>query len=290
MAEYSIKDLERLSGIKAHTLRIWEQRYDILHPQRSATNIRYYTNEDLRRLLNIAILNNNGYRISEISRLSYQEISKKVIEITGSNATICHQVDALIIAMVELDELRFDKVISSNILKTGFEKTGINIIFPFLKRAGILWQTGAINAAHQHFISHLIRQKIISAIDGQVCSSSPEAKKFLFFLPEGELNELSLLFCSYIAKARNHISIYLGPSVPFEDLVKVYHISRPHYLVSILTPFLRNGVANDYLRQMAEKFAMSTILLSGFHSTEHLPSLPKNMQIFPEPIDLIRFC
>ena len=290
MAEYSIKDLELLSGIKAHTLRIWEQRYNILNPQRSPTNIRYYTHEDLRRLLNIAILNNNGYKISEISRFSTDEISKKVIEITGSNIEVCHQLDSLIISMVELDELRFEKVISSNILKMGFEKTMVNIVFPFMKRAGIMWQTGAINPAHKHFISHLIRQKMIAALDAQVHCRDSEAKKFLFFMPEGELNELILLFCSYITKTRNHISIYLGPSVPFEDLVKVYHISRPDYLVSVLTSLLPKSSASIYFRQIAEKLPLSTVLLSGIHSMEYPSPLPKNIQILKEPTDLIRFC
>ncbi|MEX0883706.1 MAG: MerR family transcriptional regulator, partial [Cyclobacteriaceae bacterium] len=202
MKYYSIKDLEQLSGIKAHTLRIWEQRYKILKPKRTETNIRYYDDDDLKLILNVALLNDNGFKISKIAKLNMEDIKSEILKLTERSFKFDDQIHALIIAMVELDEERFEKIISTNILKIGFELTMINIIYPFLSKIGILWQTGSIHPGQEHFISNLVRQKLIVAIDGQMYTGG--GKKFLLFLPEGELHEISLLFSSYLLKSNGH--------------------------------------------------------------------------------------
>ncbi|MDX5478997.1 MAG: MerR family transcriptional regulator, partial [Cyclobacteriaceae bacterium] len=168
MSTYSIKDLEQLSGIKAHTLRIWEQRYSLLSPKRTDTNIRYYDDEDLKLILNVALLNDNGIKISKIASMSSEEMREQVVKMTEKSLTHDDQIHALTICMIEMDEERFDKVLSTNILKIGFEQTMMNIIYPFMSKIGVLWQTGAINPAQEHFISNLVRQKLIVAIDGQM--------------------------------------------------------------------------------------------------------------------------
>lgn len=204
MSVYSIRDLEQLSGIKAHTLRIWEQRYNIVSPKRTDSNIRYYDDVDLKLILNISLLKDHGFKISHIAEMSEAEMKGEIIKITSKSNSSSEQVQALTLAMIELDEERFDKIISTNVLQLGFERTMMQIIYPFLVRVGVLWQTGAIHPAQEHFISNLIRQKLIVAIDGQVVKHNPNAKKFLLFLPEGELHELSLLFANYLVKSRNH--------------------------------------------------------------------------------------
>ena len=165
MAIYSIKDLEKLTGIKAHTIRIWEQRYQIVMPKRTRTNIRYYDDNDLKYLLNVALLNKNGTKISKIAKMGEQEIAVKVAELSEVSFENTTQLDALTISMIEMDEYKFDKIISTNIDQLGFEKTMIEIINPFLEKLSVLWLTGSINPAQEHFISCLIRQKIIVAID-----------------------------------------------------------------------------------------------------------------------------
>ncbi|MEQ9302640.1 MAG: MerR family transcriptional regulator, partial [Marinoscillum sp.] len=167
MSTFSIRDLEHLSGIKAHTLRIWEQRYELIKPKRTDTNIRYYDDHDLKLILNVALLKENGIKISKIAEMSDGELQREVLKLTERNLRYPEQIHALTISMVDLDEDRFNKIISSNILKLGFEKTMMNVIYPFLSKIGILWQTSAINPAQVHFISNLVRQKLIAAIDGQ---------------------------------------------------------------------------------------------------------------------------
>ena len=221
MSTYSIKDLELLSGIKAHTLRIWEQRYQFILPKRTDTNIRYYDDDDLKLVLNIALLKDNGYKISKIAKMEGAKMREEVLRLTDKNLRYPDQINALTFAMIDLDEDRFEKIMASNILKLGFESTMINVIYPFLSKIGVLWQTGAINPAQEHFISNLIRQKLIVAIDGQFVNIHENSSKYLLYLPAGKLHELTLLFICYLIKARHQKVVYFGQSLPFEDLKSI---------------------------------------------------------------------
>jgi DNA-binding transcriptional MerR regulator len=287
LSTYSIKDLEKLSGIKAHTLRIWEQRYGILNPQRTESNIRYYSNDDLRKLLNINILNNNGFKISKIVKLKDEEINQKVLELSQIKTDVDVQIGSLLLAMIEIDEMRFEQVVTSSIVQMGFENTILKIVFPFLKKIGVMWQTGSINPAQEHFISNLIRQKIIVAIDRLPYPSSKLAPRYLFFLPDGELHELSLLLYNYMAKARGAHTIYLGQSVPLDDLQKVYKLRKPQFVVSVFT-FSFQIETEDYIKQLAKELSESTILLSGFQLMEYNKKTPSNIKIFKDPEDFAK--
>jgi DNA-binding transcriptional MerR regulator len=284
---YSIKDLEKLSGIKAHTLRMWEQRYGILKPKRTESNIRYYSNEDLKKLLNINILNNNGFKISKIVKLKDEEINQKVLELSQIKTDVDVQIGSLILSMIEIDEMRFEQVITTSIVQMGFENTILKIVFPFLKKIGVMWQTGSINPAQEHFISNLIRQKIIVAIDRLPYPTSKLAPRYLFFLPDGELHELSLLLYNYMAKARGAHTIYLGQSVPLEDLIKVYKLRKPQYVVSVFT-FSFQIETEEYIKQLAKELSESTIFLSGFQLMEYNKKTPPNIKIFKHPEDFAK--
>ncbi|HAS59607.1 MAG TPA: helix-turn-helix-type transcriptional regulator [Algoriphagus sp.] len=276
MSTYSIKDLEQLSGIKAHTLRIWEQRYNLLSPKRTDTNIRYYDDADLKLILNVALLNDNGFKISKIASMEEGEIRTEVMKLTERSLTHDDQIHTLTICMIEMDEERFDKILSSNILKLGFEQTMLNIIYPFMSKIGVLWQTGAINPAQEHFISNLVRQKLIVAIDGQVINGG--GKKFLLFLPEGELHEISLLFAAYLIKSMGHKVIYLGQSTPNDDLLSVYKLHRPDYLLTVITTSPSSEYAQDYVDALSERFQEAKILITGYQVIGQDLKLPANVQ------------
>ncbi|MBW3469287.1 MerR family transcriptional regulator [Arthrospiribacter ruber] len=276
MSTYSIKDLEQLSGIKAHTLRIWEQRYNLLSPKRTDTNIRYYDDDDLKLILNVALLNDNGFKISKIAGMSSLEMREEVIRLTEKNLTYDDQIHALTICMIEMDEERFEKVLSTNILKIGFEQTMLNIIYPFLSKIGVLWQTGAINPAQEHFISNLVRQKLIVAIDGQVNKGG--GKKFLLFLPEGELHEISLLFATFLIKSKGHKVIYLGQSTPKEDLQLVYRLHRPEYLMTVITTSPNSQEVQGYIDCISQEFNESEIVISGYQIVGQDLRFPKNVK------------
>lgn len=289
MSTYSIKDIEQLSGIKAHTIRIWEQRYNFLKPKRTDTNIRLYDDDDLKLILNISLLKDHGHKISKISKMDYSDLSKEVQKITERRSDQSEQLQALTLAMLDLDEDRFEKIISTNILRLGFEKTILTVISPFFTRIGVLWQTGAITPAHEHFISNLIRQKIIVAIDGQLSASTVAEEKFMLFLPEGELHEITLLFSSYIVKSRNHKVIYLGQNLPFGDLKEVYGLHQPRFLLSVFTSFPQPDNVQEYIYKLSQTFASSTILLSGYQLVGNDYDYPENVKLLNKLEDLVLF-
>ena len=289
MGNFSIKDLEHLSGIKAHTLRIWEQRYQLIEPKRTQTNIRFYNDKDLKLVLNVALLKDNGIKISKIAEMDANEMQQEVLRLTQTNFNYPEQIHALTISMVDLDEDRFEKIMSSNILKLGFENTMINVIYPFLTKIGILWQTGAINPAQEHFITNLIRQKLIVAIDNQYVALSPNAKKYVLYLPEGELHELSLLFADFIIRSRQNRSIYLGQSLPLHDLEAVCKKHKPDFILSVITSTPGSSEIQRYIDTISDRFKESTILLSGFQVVGQDLKLNQNVKIFNRIKELIDF-
>ncbi len=277
MANYSIKDLEHLSGIKAHTLRIWEQRYNLINPKRTDTNIRYYDQDDLKLVLNVSLLKDNGFKISKIAEMSMEEMIEEVIRVSEKTTSFADQIYALTLSMIDLNEHRFEKIISTNTLKLGFERTMINIINPFLSKIGIMWMTDSINPAQEHFISNLIRQKLMVAIDSQYSTLSEEARKYMLFLPDGELHELNLLFASYLIKARQNKVIYLGQAMPMNDLLMAHEVYKPDYMLTVLTTRPSNMSALEYLNKLSEEFPETQILVSGSQVIGQDLTLPHNM-------------
>lgn len=279
MAVYSIKDLEKLSGVKAHTIRIWEQRYGIIHPKRTNTNIRYYQDEDLKQLLNIALLNKNGIKISKIARMGKREIAEKVAAISEINFEYGTQLDALTISMIEMDEYKFDRIVSTNIDQLGFERTMLEIIYPFLDKLSVLWLTGSINPVQEHFMSYLIRQKIIAAIDKEPLVSGKGCKKFLIYLPEGEKQELSLLFMHYLLKSRKNYTVYLGQDISIADLKDACNIHRPDFIFTMITETFAKEPVQKYVDKLAATFPDSRILLSGYQIVAQQVNPPANVVI-----------
>ena len=184
-----------------------------------------------------------------------------------------------------MDELRFEKIISNNILRTGFSHTIEAVIYPFLHKIGLMWQTGSINPAQEHFISNLIRQKLIVAIDGVIVPENKKQKKFILYLPDGELHEVSLLYFTYLIKSRGHQVIYLGQSVPFIDLKRVFSIREPEFIVSVFTKAM--DTTQNYVSELSAAFPKSKILLSGYQVIEKNLIIPKNIKIFKTPSELL---
>lgn len=279
MAIYSIKDLEKLSGIKAHTLRVWEQRYKIIHPKRTPTNIRYYEDDDLKLLLNVALLNRHGHKISRIAKMGQNEIAEKVAAISSVNDLSGTQLDALTISMIEMDEFKFERIVAANIEHIGFERTMMEVIYPFLDKLGVLWLTGSINPVQENFVSYLIRQKIIAAIDRTVCTPYPEQRKFIIYLPEGERQELSILFMHYLLKSRNNHVIYLGQDISIQDLRDAFKVHDPDFIFTMITEAFSKESVQTYVEKLANHFPASRILISGYQVIAQGVQPPPNVLI-----------
>jgi DNA-binding transcriptional MerR regulator len=279
MVSYSIKDLEKITGIKAHTIRIWEKRYGIVKPSRTLTNIRYYSDENLRHLMNVAILNKFGHKISNIQGMSAAEISESVLSLGNQDLDDDYQVDNLVMAMVEIDEQRFDKIISSSIIKNGIYDTFENLLNKFLHKVGILWQIGVINPAQEHFITQLIRQKFILAIDAKH-EIRENAKSFLLFLPENEYHELGLLYLNLLIRKAGHKVFYLGQNVPVRNLKSIFEL---HVIDYLLTSVISNQSEEAILAlfsEINELYRDKKILIGGNCLKETTVQLPGNFTAF----------
>lgn len=281
-SNYTIIDLESLSGIKAHTIRIWEKRYHILKPLRTDTNIRYYSNEDLKLLLNISFLNKNNVKISKIAQLHPDEIAEKVIglhSISNSNSDL---IDNLIIAMIDLNEALFDKIFAASLLRLNFETTISDVIFPFLNKTGLMWQTGAINPAQEHFISNLIRQKIILGIESIPKNHQTDALKAILFLPENELHENSLLLYHYVLKAKGYQTYYFGQTLPIADLNRIIDIANINIIVSVITCDMPQNKLTNFYQQLEKLPSNITIALSGRVMAENQHKLSSRFTFFKD--------
>ena len=285
MGNYSIKELERLSGIKAHTIRIWEKRYKLVGPRRTAANIRLYSDEDLQRIINVATLNARGMKISRIASMSAAEISKAIVEMIESRPGVDIYVDQLVVAMVNLSEEDFETVLSKAIRKFGFEQAVMEVVYPFLEKIGVLWQTGSITPAHEHFISNLVRQKFISAI-ASLPVAAADSRKAILFLPEGELHELGLLFSHYLTRARGFRTFYLGQSVPHKDLKVIYEFHKADILITSLVSSPPADQIEKYINQLSRDFPGATILVSGLRIRQTAFTIPRNVKPFYQVSEL----
>lgn len=254
MQEFTIKDLESFSGIKAHTIRIWEQRYGLLAPDRTDTGIRKYTDKDLKFLLNVSLLANLGYKISAIAKMSEEEIRSIIQEQASQNHSEQHKFHVLKISMLNYDEELFNSVFHEHLSQFGLEATFKEIIIPFMRQIGILWQANVICPAQEHFISCLVRQKIFAEVDKMPTPANKDAKPFVLYLPELEIHEISLVMLHYLLKAKGFRSIFLGQSVPFEDLIQIQQRLGEANFISIFTTNPNSILVQDYLQKVVAKF------------------------------------
>lgn len=263
---YSISDLEKLTGIKAHTIRIWEKRYHIISPERTETNIRYYSVNDLQRLMNISFLNRNGYKISQISEMSDSQVQSEVARICEKPGTEEGYLTELLKATQELDEEKFERIINGAILKLGFDAMFRQVVFPLLEKINLLWQIGKISSCQERFAHNLIRHKLVVAIDGMVGSSQSTNQHYLLYLPSGQYDEIVLLYTNYLLRKSGHQVIYLGPSIPLDHL---RFLTNRHIIDNIVVS-INNGYSGKELDTYASNLTAIFpkkkiyIILQGF--------------------------
>jgi DNA-binding transcriptional MerR regulator len=277
MNAFTIKDLENLSGIKAHTIRIWEQRYSFLNPNRTDTNIRVYTNEELKTLLNIALLNKYGFKISHIDQMNQEELNNKILSLSNLQAQQERIVNEMINCMIDVNFEEFEAILDEHISRGGVEKSIIHIIFPFLERVGILWLTNHINPAQEHLITNIIRQKLILGIE-KVNSIFNSSKLCILFLPEGEHHEIGLLFMHYLLKSKGIKVIYLGANVPIKDIEYLCKLKSPDFIYTHLTSLANNFNFEKFLLFISQKIPNQSTIISGHVTCSYKKKAPENVQ------------
>lgn len=275
---YSIKDLEVLSGIKAHTIRIWEKRYNLLEPDRTDTNIRYYDDEDLKRMLNISMLVKNGYKISKVSKWDANEIKETILSVSEGKNTESDYIDRLMLYMINFDNVNFVKLTNEIINNFGFVEGVFKVFFKLFERIGMYWQVGSIFPAQEHYVTNIFRQKLIAEID-KLEDLDASRGNMLFFLPEGELHEISLLFYSLLAHKYGFNVIYLGQFVPFEDLEKIQNHLEIDYVFTAFINSITKENLDKYLLNLKEVFQRQKVFVTGWQIQFQQPQLPRNFKI-----------
>lgn len=274
MNHFTIKDIENLSGIKAHTLRIWEQRYQLFIPKRKESKHRYYDNEDLKHILRISQLYHNGVKISKIAQLPASSIRSMAMEqpLTRNHTdAFIHQ---LIEASIDFDEDRFEEIFDRSMQQLGFEGTIINVMYAFLERVGLLWLTDHIIPAQEHFASNIIKRKIISALDALKTKPAADSGIYVLFTPEGEHHEIPLLLTHYLMKASGKKCVYMGVDVPFNNLETYVSLKQPKYLYFHVITHLYDQPMDEVVTQLKNTFPQQEIIIAGPLTKEITVSIP----------------
>ncbi|WP_019947843.1 MerR family transcriptional regulator [Hymenobacter aerophilus] len=279
MGHFSISDLEQLSGVKAHTIRVWEQRYGILQPARTATNIRTYCEDDLRRLLNVATLCDRGYRISKVAGLSEQELCAAVLAGNDAAHSYCQRVNGLLAAMLAMDECRLVDLFDQSIGQLGLEEAILRVAYPFLQRIGVMWQAGTVNPAQEHLVTNLLRQKMLAATDALPPVAPGAARRWVLFLPEREMHELALLFMNYVLRARRHHVLYLGQNLPITELRSVCASYQPHALLTVLTAVPERDEVGSFVQQVCQHCPSTDLYIYGPLAQLDFPLPPKTTRL-----------
>lgn len=283
---FSIKNLENLSGIKAHTLRIWEKRYNLLEPERTDTNIRRYSLESLKKLLNITLLYNHGFKISKIASLNVDEIPKLVRSIALKSNSEQVSINAFKLAMINFDyelfDINFDEILQNH----DFEYCFIHIFMPLMRELGILWQTGAISPSHEHFITNLVKQKIHLQTESLQRNkfSNEDHPIFVLFLPENEIHELGILYLNYLILSKGFRTIFLGQSLQISSLETLYSYDTKFNFISYLTVEPNKEEIMPYLKKFHAQILAnreSKLILFGPQQAEiDMNRLPSQIEMY----------
>ncbi len=290
MSTYQISDLERLTGVKAHTIRIWEKRYNLIEPHRTSTNIRYYDDTQAKKLLKVSTLLAQGIKISTISKFTEKEINFKIQELQKQgpdDVIVSGYVNELVGSMLVFDESGFERTFSSAVVRFGMYQAMLKVFYPFLNKTGLMWSLEEAIPVQEHFATSIIRRKLINAIDG-LLPPTKKTKSFLLFLPQDEWHETGLLFSDYIIRSQGYKTIYLGQNVPADNLKEVISNTKPTYLLTLY--IARRELANieKDLSTLSKQNPNLKFLVAGSHSIEKFSKKIKNLTVLNSPEDLLK--
>ncbi len=262
MNQFTIRDIENLSGIKAHTLRIWEQRYNFMTPKRKVSNHRFYDNDDLKHILRVSYLYHSGRKISNIALMADNEINE-IISRENAISSDEFLISQLMEASIDFDEHKFETVLNTSFSKNTVENAILNVVYPYQKKIGLLWVTEHIIPAQEHFSSNIINRKLLVEIDSLTIAPKPNGRRIILFTPLNEHHEIPILFIQYLLKKNGHTVIYFGDSIPVEDIEEYCTNKSADELHFHLITNLSGLSVNDYVTILSNKFPNKKIVISG---------------------------
>ena len=280
--------MENLSGIKAHTLRIWEKRYEIIKPKRTETNIRYYTDEDLRHLLNVSFLNKKGIKISKIAKMDSVEIKDAVSQHTDLDLDANDQIETLMLFIFELDSYNVGKILDKYISQIGLEQTMSELIYPLLEKLSMAWLTGSFQGVHESFVTQIIKSKVQACIEG-IDEKSDFSKKYLIYLPAGEQQELSLIYLHFLLKSNHCKVVNLGHEANLVDVLEGCKIAKADYVFTIINNDLSNISFQKYIDQICSGLGEGQLIVTGYQAVSQKIVWPEQTIILKDIKETIEF-
>ena len=291
MVVYSIKDIEKLTGVKAHTIRIWEKRYAIVIPKRTKTNIRYYDEDDLKNVMNIALLNNNGYKISNIAKLSTDERRTIAAKLSNVDSKFENNIDAIMYSVLQLDEHNINLILNQHIVQEGLHQTMEQLVYPLLEKMGMMWIAGSISEVHERFVTNLLKNVIIGQINS--CDDNPnniEKRKIILYLPEGQSHELSVLYLHYMLKAKGNEVLMFGTNYSLESLKETLNLVKVDRVITLINEKLQLYSVQRYIERLSEILSSDTIaVLTGYEVLANQLTIPSNIKVVKNIQQLLNF-
>ena len=290
---FSIKDLENISGVKAHTIRIWEKRYNLLQPKRTETNIRHYDLHNLQKLLNISFLNNNGFKISKIAALDESELVPKTRELAFLGKSDSQAIIAFKLAMLNFDQTLFYNTYNGLLEEKTFRQIFYDVFLPLLYDLGMLWQTNSITSSHEHFLTVNIKQKILIHIERlQSIDPRPSDKTFVLFLPENETHDLGLLFINYEILNLGYHTIFLGENIPLDNLKHINKLYDDITYISYFTVKPSENSIQKYFKKFSKHYLKNSnkkAKLIGYKTRNINPNkIPNQIKLYSKIEDLVK--
>lgn len=281
MVVYSIKDLENLSGVKAHTLRIWEKRYDLIQPKRTKTNIRYYTDEDVRKLLNVCFLYKKGYKISKIGQMDEDQLKAEVSQHSKANLSFEDQLDALMIFILELDTYNFNKILDQHISQKGMDETMTKLIYPLLDKLSMAWMTSSFLEVHESYVVQVIKSKLLACTEQLEeqpnCNSS-----YLIYLPLGQDQELSMLYLHFLLKKAGSKVTNLGNNIKLSDVLFAVETCKPDHIFTIINQEMTGLPLQQYIDELSKAIGDKKLLLTGYQTLSPRLKWPENVKLIKD--------
>ena len=291
MVVYSIKDIEKLTGVKAHTIRIWEKRYSIVIPKRTKTNIRYYDEDDLKNVMNIALLNNNGYKISSIAKLSIDERQTIAAKLNNVDSKFENNIDAIMYSVLRLDEHNINLILNQHIHQEGLTQTMDDLVNPLLEKMGMMWIAGSISEVHERFVTNLLKNVIIGQINA--CDDNPnnvDQTKIILYLPEGQSHELSILYLHYMLKAKGNEVLMFGMNYSLESLQETVKLVKADRVITLINEKLQRSSVQAYITRLSDILGDETIaVLTGYEVLANQINSPSNICIVKSMQELLHF-
>jgi len=281
MVVYSIKDLENLTGVKAHTLRIWEQRYGIIEPKRTDTNIRYYLEDDLKHILKVALLNKNGFKISKIACLSHDEIIRKTAELTDCAPQLGDTLDGLTLSILHLDEFKLNHILETHINQIGYEATFERVIFPLLDKISTMWAMGSMTKVHETFLTNIIIRKTVAQIDKCPLRNESKNPLIVLFLMEGENQDLIIHFMHYLLRSMGFRVMNLGKNMQLDQIRETCMMANADYTFTIFNEMFADGELQAQLEQICKYIPDCNLLVSGYQTVSQKVDPPVNCALLP---------